>query len=431
MKVLQVSSADLGGGAERVAWSLFDALRQAGHESWLAVGRKRSADPNVFVVPNAAAAHAPARPFLTGAQALQTKGRYRAARAVRALGQPGTVIDELRGREDFRFRGTWKLPDVAPAKPDVLHLHNLHGYYFDLRALPRLSARLPVVWSLHDLWALTGHCAHPLDHERWTTGCGDCPHLRTYPALRRDGTAANWRRKRDIYAQSRVQIVTPSRALADDVRRSMLAPAAAGVTVIPYGIDLGTFAPGDRGASRARLGLPIDATILVFAANGIRRSDFKDYATLRAALAQLRGDVRLIALGEDAPPEQVGESVVQFVPLVRDPAVVADYLRAADVYVHPAVADTFPLAVLEALACGTAVVASAVGGIPEQIDATTGVLVPPREPDALAAALVRVLDDVELRTRLGAAAASSAAERFGLERMLSDYLEVYANGSLG
>src|SRR5205823_11441286 len=150
-----------------------------------------------------------------------------------------------------------------PWTPDVVHVHNLHGGYFDLRVLPELAGRSRLVATLHDAWLLTGHCAHPLGSDGWLRGCGNCPHLDTYPALLRDGTASNLARKRSIYEQLELTVVTPSRWLMDMVERSVLGPSAVRREVIPNGVDLSVFAPGERAADRA-------VPLIVFAAQGGR-----------------------------------------------------------------------------------------------------------------------------------------------------------------
>ena len=184
--------------------------------------------------------------------------------------------------------------------------------------------------------------------------------------------------------------------------------------IIPYGIDLSNFHPGDRRAVRAKLGIPDGAKVLLFAANGVRRNPFKDYETMRAAVAQVSErmpsqDVLFITLGEDIQGEQIGNISMRFVPYETDIRVVANYFQAADLYLHAAKADTFPNVVLESLACGTPVIATAVGGIPEQIkrlgdsdiamsirqsfgvDEATGVLVKPADAEAMACAIERLL----------------------------------------
>jgi glycosyltransferase involved in cell wall biosynthesis len=148
---------------------------------------------------------------------------------------------------------------------------------------------------------------------------------------------------------------------------------------------------------------------LVFAAQGGRTNQFKDYPTLQAALERLERPVDVTVLGD--PP----------VPAVE----VARRLRTADLYVHASHADTFPSGVLEALACGTPVVASRLGGIPEQVTGETGVLVEPGNPAALATAIDELLADPARRARLGAAATADARQRFSLERQIDAYIDLY------
>ena len=197
----------------------------------------------------------------------------------------------------------------------------------------------------------------------------------------------------------------------DMVERSILAPAAVRREVIPNGVDLERFAPGDRARARRELSVAPDVPLLVFAAQGGRANEFKDFPTLRAALARLESPVVAVALGDPtADEEQVGRELrtVGSVP----PEDVARWLQAADLYVHPSRADTFPNGVLEALACGTPVVASRVGGIPEQVRNETGILVEPGDPAALAAAIESLLADPSRRERMSAAAAEDARARF-------------------
>src|SRR6185503_18163896 len=181
------------------------------------------------------------------------------------------------------FPGTRDLLNLSPVKPDILHCHNLHGGFFDLGALSRLSHEAPTVLTLHDSWLLTGHCAHSFDCERWTTGCGSCPDLSIYPAIRRDATAHNWQRKRDIYRRSRLYVTTPSNWLMDRVRQSMLWPSVELSRVIPNGVDLSTFKPGSRDEARRDLGLP-SANPIVLLMSGRRDAPWMDTGTLNRAI---------------------------------------------------------------------------------------------------------------------------------------------------
>src|SRR5262249_35811923 len=150
------------------------------------------------------------------------------------------------GIEDFRYPGSRRLLQLTPQQPDLVHGHNLHGGYFDLRILPELSAQVPVVLTLHDAWLLSGHCSHSFDCERWKTGCGRCPDLTIYPAIRRDATASNGRRKRTIYQRSRLHVAAPCQWLMDKVNESILALGAVETRIIPNGVDRTTFHPAER-----------------------------------------------------------------------------------------------------------------------------------------------------------------------------------------
>ncbi len=456
MRILQVSMADKAGGAEAVAWQLFQSYRRRGHGSWLAVSLKQSDDVDVLAIRNDSYRSSWARACIAGGDLLahyvsKVRGADLLCRLFRnGIGQPRRSLDIWQGKEDFHYPATWRLLDILPNRPDILHCQNMHVGYFDLRALPWLSHQVPVVLTLHDAWLLSGHCAHSFDCERWRIGCGQCPDLTIYPPIKRDATAFNWKRKREIYSKSRLYVATPSRWLMNKVRESMLATAAVETRVIPNGVDLTVFRADDKKSAKRMLGIAPDTKVLLFTANGIKRSMWRDFETMRSAVAQvarrLCGQrVLFIALGEDAPVEWIGGAEIRFVPYQSAPEAVARYYQAADVYVHAAKADTFPNTIIEALACGTPVVATAVGGIPEQVKGAdianetlcissfnrcapqeaTGFLLPPGDEESIVGAIERLLTDESLRCRLGQNAASDAQKRFDLERQVDKYLNWY------
>lgn len=339
---------------------------------------------------------------------------------------PRSVADAFAGREDFQYPATRSLRKLAGGLADVVQLHNLHGGYFDLRVLPRLSSQIPVVVTAHDMWLATGHCAQTLDSDRWLQGCGDCPHLETYPAVRRDATAANWRFKRAIYDSAEICLASPSRWLAGRLERSMLATAIVESRVVPNGVDLEVFAPGDGRDERARLALP-EGLIMLFVGSAARTSSWRDFESLRAAAKVIGQRVHgiILVVGDDGQPETYGGMTINYAGRVAADELAA-YYRASDLYVHPARVDTFPTAVLEALASGIPVVATAVGGIPEQLRPESGVLVPPNDPTALAAALENLAGDEPGRTRIGRAARADAVERFDVRQQVETYLRWFA-----
>jgi glycosyltransferase involved in cell wall biosynthesis len=445
LRILLVSTADTGGGAELSASNLFHFYRKHGHSVQMAVGRKLTADPDVIAIGNDDSRNRWARFWIQAADQLepftdQVRGTYRLRELLLSVGEPVRQFEIARGHEDFHFPDTSRLLQSAY---DIVHCYNLHGAYFDLRVLPLLSRRQPVILDLRDAWLLSGHCSHSLGCERWRSGCGNCPDLTLYPALRRDGTAFNWRRKQRIFSNSQLFVATPSRWMLQKVRESMLAPTVRDARVIPTGIDLSIFQPSSKERSRAELSIPVGAKVLLFVANGGRRNMWKDYRVLASAFSRLverhkREKIVLIALGDKKVGDANGQLDIRFAPHVRDPVEVAKYYQAADLYVHAAVADTFPRVILEALACGTPVVATGVGGIPEQIQDLdeahkspageanpTGVVVAPGDAEAMARGIERLLFDAELRRRLGENAVADSRVRFDLQKQATRYLEWY------
>jgi len=452
LRILLVSTADRGGGAESSAWNLLEAYTARGHKSWMAVGSKRTDDARVGLLPNQSRRSRWTKIWQKQGARLDSiesrmRGVSRLQSLLRFIGEPRRWLDVERGYEDFHFPGTWELLDLFGV-PDIVHCFNLHGNYFDLRALVWLSQRVPVVVDLRDAWLLSGHCAHSFDCERWKTGCGNCPDLTIYPAIQRDATARNWNRKKQIYHRSRLHAVTPSKWLMDKIPHSILAPALLTSHVIPTGIDLSVFRPVEKSWAKTVLGLPADATVLLFVGNKIRSNIWKDHATMRAAVLAAAQQSRkksivFIGLGEASATDRVGNVEFRSLPYQSDVEKVARYYQAADIYLHAARADTFPRAVIEALACGTPVIGTAVGGIPEQIqglkfsdsgtgkigkhapDDATGALVTAGDVAEMAGAVETLIDNDALRLRLGNNAHKDACRRFSLQRQVESYLALY------
>ncbi len=429
--ILQINTRDRRGGAELCALYLFEAYRERGLDSWLAVGNKFSHDANVWEISHAPYATTPwTRLWLRLAESLNPL-RQRGARGIgflqtrlRWLAQPSAWRKQQQGWEDFDYQGTEHLLSQLPELPDIIHCHNLHPNYFDLRALVSLSKTRPLILHLHDTWLLSGHCSYSLDCERWQTGCGNCPYLHTYPAIRRDKSAENWQRKQQIYANSHLYIVTVSQWLMDKVERSILKGVKK--RVIHNGTNLSLFKPTSQHAARRALKLPLDAKIVLL----IAHSAFKDYTTMEAALSQLKGEpskpLLFICLARGGSEKMVGEGRMIYPGWVTSPEKIAQYYRAADIYIHAALDEAFGKTITEAGASGTPVVATAVGGIPEQIkDGQTGFLVPPKAHDAMALAMQTLLDDDLLRIRMGQAAAAHVKQHFGLERQVDEFLLWY------
>lgn len=288
---------------------------------------------------------------------------------------------------------------------DIVQLFNTHNNYFSHTVLPLISRRRPIVWRFSDMWAITGHCAHALMCERWKTGCGLCPNLSVYPELRWDFTALLWRIKKSVYQRSALNVVTPSKWLADLARQS---PLLDGFPVhrIPNGIDTAIFHPIDKQQAREQLGIDRSKHVILFSSHLIMNS-LKGGALLEEALTRVgsqvnRDQLLLLVVGHGAADWQTREDFpVQRIGHVTNDQEMARVYSAADVFVLPSLAENFPNAVLESMACGTPAVTFDVGGCPELVrHMETGYLARYKDAIDLANGIETVLRDSELRRRM-------------------------------
>lgn len=434
MNILQISTADRGGGAEGSAWNLHRQFQQLGHHPVLAVGHRCSSEPDVIEIDRTPASPW-ARPLFALTQPLRPlsrrlRGLPSLIRALERLASPTRLHQFLTGRDEtISPQGCRHLPQQLQTPPDIIQCHNLHGWYFDLEALPQLARHAPVVLNLRDTWALTGHCAYFLDCDRWQTGCGDCPRLNAYPRCLQDRTRENLQRKVELFSRSVAHLVTPSRWLKDCVAKSALAHLPC--TVVPNGIETEIFTPLDgRPAARRRLGLPVSAPMVLFAA-APRASIFKDYHTLwtaAGALLQHMPEVHICCLGIAAPPDRElsRHPRLHCLPFVAERQKLADFYRAADVFWHAAKAEAFGKTVAEAMACATPVIATPVGGITDQLrDGYNGFGAVPENPDSFVKLTLQCLQLPEPQRQTLQQNAAKTGASFSLLRQAENFLKLF------
>ena len=403
MKIVHVHTSDVGGGAESAAQTLHAELLALGHESWLYVGCRRGEGQKVIEIER--------------------------VRGVPGLKRLTLKLEKWFGLEVLYAPGFRRLPRVLPADTDVVHVHSLHGAeaYADVGGLPGLTARFPSVMYLKDMWLFTGHCGHSLTCRRWREGCGRCPDLTTYPSLSRDGTRRNWRHKRSALGKIRdLHIATPSQWLLDRVKESGLFDRFP-MRVIPNGIDLGTFRPGDRSAAKSALGIAPEQVVVMLVARDLS-SPFKGIDQGISALRRVDCDrVTALVVGKDAEDAAAKLST----PVVAHPYQdrrddMARCYQATDVLLMPSMGETFGIVAAEAMASGCAVLAYATGGLPEVIgDEGAGALVPTGDVDALTQALTDLVQDRTRLTSIGSAAADRAKRCFNVRLQAERFVELY------
>lgn len=436
MKVLTVNTTDKAGGAERIAYQLFTGVRNRGHESKLIVGRKTISDDSIFKLDNNNYRSQWARIWRTYQNQCEESsqiGRARISGWLANIGEVRRWISWQQGYEDNCFPGSRHLFELAKFKPDIVHFHNLHGGYFDLSTLPYYSNQTPVFYTLHDEWSYTGHCAYSINCNKWEHGCGLCPDLDLYPALKRDGTRYNWHFKKKIFERSKIYLSTPSQWLMDNVNKSIINNAIVESRVIPYGIDLTIFRPGCKEQVRHELGLQQDQLIVLFLANMAQKSGYKDFATIISSIKEIASknnqlDIHFICVGHSGADEMIGCTKISYVKYLAEPEKVAMYYQASDIFLHAAKADNYPLTIIEALACGLPVVATSVGGVSEMVDSgNTGYLVPQEGVAEMAEQVTKLIRNDELRGRMSDNASSMAHSKYDVEAYVTKYLNWYSS----
>ena len=349
MRVLQINSVCGVGSTGRIATDIHKVLVEHGHESLLAYGRET----------HPSCSHA-----IRIGDSLSIYGHVLETRLFDRHG-----LGSAKATQHF-------CRQIERLAPDVVHLHNIHGYYLNYEILFSYlkTAGKRVVWTLHDCWAFTGHCAY-FDYVKcgkWRGGCYLCPQKSTYPAsLWLDNSSMNYRRK--VAAFSGVPdltFVTPSNWLASLVKQSFLQPY--NVRVINNGIDLDVFAPTPSTFRRTH-GLGNKFVILGVASQWSQR---KGLSYLLALARTLATDEVIVLVGLSEKQNKELPIGIISIPKTHSVKALAEIYSVADVFVNPTLEDNFPTTNIEALACGTPVITFASGGSGESVGGDCGHVVP-------------------------------------------------------
>lgn len=403
MRILLLNPSDTKGGSAQVAWNLAKGLRQRGHEVEFWVTRKSSSAEFVRELPGVS------------------------PKKESALGQK--VIHRL-GINELRLQSS--MPRQAflanESAFDLIHLHDLGN--FNWRDFSWLAQQAPLIWTIHSMAPFTGNCLYSYSCERFRDACGNCPQIANWHLewLHRDGSALNLWLKRCFLRGVKIDLIGVSDWIRDRCLESRLFRDFAAST-IANAVDPERFYPVDQAQARSRLGVPQDARAVLLSVSGNPRDTRKGLDLAVAALRELKDfPLFLIPLGIAGDSPELRETLAQFPGLpprhVDDDAVLRDCYAAADVVWHPSRADTSSMVSLEAFACGTPVIAAAVGGVPEVVAPEFGMLIPAEDAAALVAATRKFFADPESRQRFRENLANRPTDHL-FQRFLDQHEELY------
>lgn len=314
------------------------------------------------------------------------------------------------------------LKELDRIKPDVIHLHNLHNSYINLPLLFRYikKNKIKVIWTLHDCWAFTGHCAHFTMEkcEKWKTGCEHCVKYRTYPQSFVDHSRWMWKKKKKWFTGVEdLTIVTPSQWLADLVKKSFLREYP--VKVIHNGIDLSVFRPV-KNDFRKEHRIPDEKFLLLGVAFGWgKRKGLDVFIELSKRLDESRYQIVLVGTDESVD-HQLPENIIS-IHRTRNQTELTELYSAADLLVNPTREDNYPTVNMEAIACGTPVLTFRTGGSVEIMDASTGSVVDCDDIDALEKEIIRINKERPYSTE----ACLCRAKSFDKDDRFREYISIY------
>jgi len=315
--------------------------------------------------------------------------------------------------------------EITLIKPDIIHLHNIHGYYLHIRVLFDYlkTAKIPIVWTFHDCWPFTGHCSYfdAVNCYKWQTECNHCPNLKAYPSSWGiDQSKRNFLNKRHIFNGIRsLQIIAPSKWMVQHVNHSFLSSYP--LQFINYGIDLNAFAPTASSESvRTKYNLTPNPILLGVASIWDKRKGLDDFIRLSYMLNN-KAQIVLVGL-TNRQMEYLPWNITGIERTENIGELVALY-SAADVFVNPTYVDNFPTTNLEALACGTPVVTYNTGGSPEAIDDFTGKVVEKGNIEVLYSSISEIL--LAGKNNYESMCRSRAEKLYSSSIQYNEYLNLY------
>lgn len=399
LRPLQISYSSRRGGAAAAAWRLHSGLLAEGVESGMAV--------------------------------LETLGMGNAEGVQGPMGWSERLAHRF--RKNVEIHGPrWRFPAVSgpfsPSwlggrmrrqidafQPDVIHLHWINNGTLSVEAIA--SWEVPVVWTLHDMWPLTGGCHYSGGCLRYAAWCGQCPILGS--RQENDVSSQLIKRKSAAWENLNLHLVAPSEWMAACARRSRLFQNRP-IEVIPYGVDTEIFSPKEVQRARNDLKLDPQKTYLLFGAVNATTDVRKGFVVLTHALRRLKEmnpsikDLNLLVVGASSNelPQDLPFPVTALGHISSETTMTTAY-AAANLFVAPSLEDNLPNTVLESLACGTPVVAFKIGGMADMIqDCQNGRLAEPGDAGSLAGCIHALLADPTGMNEFGSKARQTVLEKF-------------------
>lgn len=365
MKIIQINSVYGYGSTGTIVKLISNEIKAFGGESYIACQSGVGLDENCFII--------------------NTK-----------IGLKYNILKtRLFGNHGFHNKAATKklLKWIDKIGPDIIHLQNIHGHYVNVELLFNYISKnnVKVIWTLHDCWPFTGHCAHFAlgQCEKWKTGCFKCENLQSYPTTYiLDTSKSCWKKKKEVFNQipkKNMAFASTSDWVKGIQQKSFL--STYDCVTINNGIDLEIFYPNFDRELRADVCSEEDFLVFGFANKWLLDANAETVTFLDKALPR---NIKILLIGTATLPEGLSKERFKALPFINDAELLAKYYSISDVFVNLTHEDTFPTVNIESLACGTPVITNAVCGSAEIIDKNTGFAVEENDNDTLLKAIMEV-----------------------------------------
>ncbi len=409
INVLYLNNVFTGGGAEQITYQLYSGIQDDTFQTYMLVGYGEKNDTqNKY-----------------GYSVVNPAGFWRNVAILNGVLHNNAILRSARFRKCVADL-------IKQFHIDIIHVNNAHGNYMGIEDFGYLSSQCKVIWTLHDMWAVTGHCAHAFDCDQWKSGnCSTCANKRTYPAFYYNNIRKIYEKKREYFVGRGITFVVPSQWLYNVCSESYL--KAEDIRIIYNGIDIKSFCVYNKNIVRKQYGIDASKRLIMFASANIN-SEYKGMKKLVDALNALTNKERyeLIIVGGGSVGEVLDKDfTIKKFGYVQDKKVLNALYSAADLFVLPSMADTFPGTAIEALASGTPVAGFQTGGIPEIIGDDAGWLVPRGNVSALSSLIEELFGASSLEVvrekleKTGAIGRKRVEQNFTVEMMLQKYKKLY------
>jgi len=406
MKVLIVSTSDLNGGAAKAAYRLHHALLEKNIDSYMYVQNKSSDE------------HLIEGPLTKWAKAIN-KFRFIIDR---------NIVKMYKNRSKTYFSSPY-IPGyslkqkIAEVKPDIVHLHWIAGGLMNIKELRCI--KVPIILSLHDMWAFTGGCHYSDECEAYKTICGQCKVLGS--TYKNDLSYFNFRRKKQVYSSlDKISVVGSSIWISTEAKASSLLGNRK-IFTIPNPIDTGLFKPLNKIMVKELLNIPLNKKIVFFGAINPLGDPRKGFTPLYEALKLLeRNDIELVLAGSSEPKDPlVFSHPVHYIKPLRDDVALAVLYNIADVIIVPSLQENLANSIVEGLSCGVPVVAFNIGGNKDMIEhKSNGYLVKAYDIKDMADGIEYILDSSDYK-ELSSNARSRAVRTYDNKVVSDKYIDLY------